>query len=54
MSSITKKITEEAKKVIIGKDEVVETLENWLFREFMPRYFIDEDSFRKNHQQNKG
>lgn len=37
-----------------NKDEIVKTTENWLFDKFMPRYFIDEHSFRKNHQQNKG
>lgn len=32
-----------------SKDEITEMLEQWLFREFMPRYFIDEQSFRWNH-----
>lgn len=33
-----------------NKDEIVQTLEKWLFHEFMQRYFVDEDLFRKNHK----
>lgn len=32
-----------------SKDEITEMLEQWLFHQFMPRYFIDEKSFRWNH-----
>ena len=32
-----------------SKDAIVQTLEKWLFVEFMPRCFIDKDIFRKNH-----
>lgn len=32
-----------------SKEEIVNTLEEWLFVEFMPRRFIDEDDFRKKH-----
>ena len=31
------------------KVEIVKTIEKWLFQEFMPLYFIEEDIFRKNH-----
>ena len=33
-----------------SKAEIIQTLEKWLFVEFMPRVFIDEDSFRENHE----
>ena len=33
-----------------SKDEIVQTLEKWLFVEFMPRCFIDEDVFHRNHK----
>lgn len=36
-----------------SKEEIVRTLEKWLFVDFMPRYFIDEDVFRKTHQASK-
>ena len=32
-----------------SKKEIVEQLEQWLFHEFMPIYFIEENIFRKNH-----
>lgn len=33
-----------------SKQEIVDTLEYWLFHEFMPLYFIEEDIFRRNHR----
>lgn len=33
-----------------SKQEIVDTLEFWLFHEFMPNYFIDEGVFRRNHR----
>lgn len=33
-----------------SKQEIVDTLEIWLFREFMPNYFIEEEIFRRNHR----
>ncbi|MCI8810661.1 MAG: hypothetical protein HFF84_11230 [Oscillibacter sp.] len=33
-----------------SKREIVDTLEYWLFHEFIPMYFIEEDIFRKNHR----
>ena len=32
------------------KDDIVHTLEKWLFVDFMPRNFINEEIFRKNHK----
>ena len=32
------------------QQEIVDALENWLFREFMPNYFIEEEIFRRNHR----
>ena len=36
-----------------SKDDIVHTLEKWLFVEFMPRHFINEEIFRKNHRVSK-
>ena len=36
-----------------NKKEVVEMLEKWLFDEFMPRNYIEEDIFRRNHSLRK-
>ena len=33
-----------------SRQEIVDTLEMWLFREFMPNYFIEEAVFRRNHR----
>ncbi len=33
-----------------SKQEIVDTLEYWLFHEFMPLYFIEETVFRRNHR----
>lgn len=33
-----------------SKREIVDALENWLFREFMPNDFIEEEIFRRNHR----
>lgn len=33
-----------------SKDEIVKTLEKWLFVDFMPICFIDEEVFRKKHK----
>ena len=33
-----------------SRQEIVDTIECWLFREFMPNYFIDEEIFRRNHR----
>lgn len=33
-----------------SRQEIVDTLECWLFREFMPNYFIEEEVFRRNHR----
>lgn len=35
------------------KDDIVRTLEKWLFVEFMPKHFINEEIFRKNHRGSK-
>lgn len=32
-----------------NKDEIVQTLEHWLFDELMSNEFMDENTFRKNH-----
>ena len=36
-----------------NKKEVVERLEKWLFEEFMPRGYIEEKLFRRNHMPKK-
>lgn len=33
-----------------NKDEIVKTLEKWLWKDFMPVRFIDEEYFHKNHK----
>ncbi len=33
-----------------NKDEIVETLEKWLWKDFMPLRFIDEEYFHKKHK----
>ncbi len=35
------------------KKEVVKKLERWLFDEFMPRSYIEEELFRRNHMPKK-
>ena len=34
-----------------SKQEVVEMMEQWLFQEFMPPYFIEEENFRKRSRE---